>query len=413
MLSLALLAACSLFAGVRAEITIEGTVYIEGNCRGEALVSIGNPNQCTEAINGASIEVSSISQYCELRGYTDSGCSQNEVTIIALQGYTGCFTYLEDNVSYLEIICTQQSDGPLSNRTQSAVESTTTDLAVREPREVGIHQKRFVLALGLAIFKISNYAFSALGIYSSCTGANGNDINTSACIWGVISTLVTAGMDIKNLYGATKTGLQFVMTVQQALNEFNGPEQSLLEDYSRNMSTAMQTGSAMNYTHHGFLYANHTKHGHLVPEFATMWPIMEVTNPHGAKYHHLVVPRGSGVFHRMGPAPQLAARQSYNGEYFTAGAMDSYACLNDGDLNHQLNEGDFNQVLDFVECGVPDTQGTSDIEYQMYDNSIQGTLGSGTIAGANPNGQTHITQDSQCPSGLAESSCATENFRRR
>jgi len=409
MLSLALLAASSLFSGVFAENTIMGEVYIEGNCRGEALVQVSNPNQCTEAINGASIEVSSISQYCELRGYTDSGCSQGEVTIIALQGYTGCFTYLQDDVSYLEVFCTQQN-GPLANNTESAVEARSTDLVVRERGTVGQHQKRFALALGLAIFKISNYAFSALGIYSSCTGAGGSSISAASCVWGVISTLVTAGMDIKNLYNTLGTGLQFVMTVKQALNEFNGPEHSFLEEYSHNMSAKMQAGSAMQYKHHGFLSANHTKHGHLVPDFASKWPIMEVTNPHGAKYHHLVVPMNGSVFHRMGPAPQLTARQSYNGEYFTAGAMDSYACLSSDDLDHQLTEDDFNGVLDFVECGVPDTQGTSDIEYQMYDNSIQGTLGSGSIAGANPNGQTHITSDSQCPSGLAEANCATENF---
>jgi len=166
---------------------------------------------------------------------------------------------------------------------------------------------------------------------------------------------------------------------------------------------------AMNYTHHGYLYANHTKHGHLVPAGVSKWPVMEVTNPHGNKYHHLMVPRGNGIFHRLGPVPHLSARQSYNGEYFTAGAMDSYACLNTGDYHDQLGQQDFNQVYDLISCGVPDTENTSDVEYQILDNTIQGTLGSGSIAGANPNGQTHITDDSQCPSGLAATTCGNQS----
>ena len=165
---------------------------------------------------------------------------------------------------------------------------------------------------------------------------------------------------------------------------------------------------------HGWMSKNNTRNGHLIPDGYPAWPVNTFTNHRGHRFHHIAIPDSlSGqVFHRMGFAnPDKNFKRDCDGcfedEYFSDGGLDWTAC--DGGIGEHLNSGDFNQMEPELECYLSeqDTKDNSGIEFQIYTSSPHGTLGAGSIAAFNSDGDTYLPEMDYCPNGIPSGGCGS------
>lgn len=81
----------------------------------------------------------------------------------------------------------------------------------------------------------------------------------------------------------------------------------------------------------GWLFKNDTRHGHLIPEGYSMWPVNSFTNHRGDRFHHMALPgfTNGHTRHRVGFANSASKVSSglgkrncdgcFKDEYFTEG----------------------------------------------------------------------------------------------
>lgn len=165
------------------------------------------------------------------------------------------------------------------------------------------------------------------------------------------------------------------------------------------------------------MHKNNTRHGHLIPEGHTVWPVNTFTNHHGHRFHHMAIPgfAPGHTRHRLGFANTPSNSTSgvdkrncdgcFEDEYFTEGGLDWTAC--DGGDQEHLNAGDFNQMEPEIECYMTedDLKNNAGLEYQVYDSTKHETLGAGSIAAFTADGKTYLQNMEYCPAGLATGDC--------
>jgi hypothetical protein len=178
-----------------------------------------------------------------------------------------------------------------------------------------------------------------------------------------------------------------------------------------------------NYSVHGHITRNSTMNGHLLPSNVTHWPVFSFVNHRGYPMHHLIVPKSDGgLYHRIGFAPasnssSLARRDDpyYNEEYFSSGALDLDGCSNADTSDYFSTESstttDFDEAESQIECYVNANGGLSGVtgfEFQLYDATAEGTIGSGSISAADSSGDTVMDSLSTCPTSMTGSGCGTQ-----
>lgn len=301
----------------------------------------------------------------------------------------------------------------------------TTDLTTTYDgtKEIGSPlNKRFLFSwtLGLSIFRTVGFGMAVLGVEESCKTFHkaGGIASGALCVFGALSTAVTIGGRVAQTAQATAnvaTELQIANAGIQPAKfpglspPFKRDNKELNMSIINSVNERLTQGYGMEYRFKGIIHRNDTRNGHMVPDTHITWPVYELTNPKGQIFHHTSRRLNNNThIHRLGHVNDNNKRDVYDNEHFSSGGIDFTACDNKNDP-HQFNTGDFANVELELQCGINNLDSVSDFEYQIYDKTNDGTIGSGSVAPFGPNGKTRIGTDRECPSGLDFTGCGSKN----
>jgi hypothetical protein len=253
-----------------------------------------------------------------------------------------------------------------------------------------------------AAFWTTNQIFAFYGLATSCKSFTESAGSAALCIWGAMSTAAT-------FIGAASHGASTVKGIhdrlaQQGVSIGNWKRDGTVAEAEAQMSQLFNLPMTLD----GFIPHNHSRIARMNLADGTMWPVFHLHNHQKTSMHftmtayeedHAVMAFGFG---NKRNDSTIGKRETYRDEYFTNGGIDFTDCFNAGQDTYLLNtNSDYQQMDRDLQCYFPDLSSTWGAEIQIYDSSIGGTIGSGSMAAfKGSNHASSISVMPGCPSGI-------------
>jgi hypothetical protein len=239
------------------------------------------------------------------------------------------------------------------------------------------------VALAMAAYLVPNQVLQWWNMVTACQEFGGNPSNAINCLWGAVTTVITAA---GTMYGAY-TGIGRIQTWMNnngiSIGGFKRDEvdQELLDALSGIFGGDVTHLGVWDYTHLGLNGTLSTR------EATTPLDVFGFTSQFGANMHFSYLgntTNGFGFKFGWGSGTtntKVKGRaESFDQQYFSSGGIDFIINQNQEDGGKLDSYSDYWWIYDQVACLMSPGMTAAGHWFQLYDNVQEGTMAEGAVA---------------------------------